>query len=137
MIPTVDPEVQKTVEEHLARVPGVRGALVVAADGLPLCAYGLEDERVGHWAAMGATLMGVARRAVEHAEGGGVRTLVIDMHDGRITLAETGSDSVLVLIAAKDSELDPSGPELTSLTGQLIGILGASAPAAVVADSSS
>jgi predicted regulator of Ras-like GTPase activity (Roadblock/LC7/MglB family) len=128
MIPTVNPEVQKTVEEHLTQVAGVRGALVVAADGLPLCAFELDDERVEHWAAMGATLMGVARRAAEKAEGGGIRTLVIDMEDGRIVLAEAGSDSVLVVIAAEDAELDPAGPELAALSGQLLGILGAGVP---------
>ena len=129
MIPTVHPEVQKTVEEYLAPVAGVRGALVVAADGLPLCAYELDDERVEHWAAMGATMMGVARRAAEQAEGGGIRTLVVEMHDGRIVLAEAGSDSVLVVIAAADAELDPAGPELAALGEELNAILGAAAGA--------
>jgi predicted regulator of Ras-like GTPase activity (Roadblock/LC7/MglB family) len=130
MIPTVHPEVQKTVEEHLAPVAGVRGALVVAADGLPLCAYELDDERVEHWAAMGATMMGVARRAAEQAEGGGIRTLVVEMHDGRIVLAEAGSDSVLVVIAAAGAEFDPAGPELAALGERLVGILGAGGPGA-------
>ncbi|WP_328471781.1 roadblock/LC7 domain-containing protein [Streptomyces sp. NBC_00448] len=130
MIPTVHPEVQKTVEEYLAPVAGVRGALVVAADGLPLCGYELDDERVEHWAALGATMMGVARRAAERAEGGGIRTLVVDMHDGRIVLSEAGSDSVLVVIAAADAELDPAGPELAALGAQLVGILGAGVPGA-------
>ncbi|SEG76459.1 Predicted regulator of Ras-like GTPase activity, Roadblock/LC7/MglB family [Actinacidiphila yanglinensis] len=124
MIPTVNPQVQKTVEEHLAQVRGVRGALVVAADGLPLCGYELDDERIEHWAALGATLMGVARRAAERAEGRGIRTLVVDMNDGRIVLAEAGGESVLLVIAAQDAELDPSGPELSALTDQLTAILG-------------
>lgn len=127
MIPTVHPEVQKTVEEHLTPVAGVRGALVVAADGLPLCAYELDDERVEYWAAMGATMMGVARRAADQAEGGGIRTLVVEMHVGRIVLAEAGADSVLVVIAAADAELDPAGPELAALGEELNGILGAGA----------
>ncbi|BBB01515.1 hypothetical protein RVR_8967 [Actinacidiphila reveromycinica] len=127
MIPTVHPEVQKTVEQHLEQVTGVRGALVVAADGQALCAYELDDKRVEYWAAMGATMMGVARRAAEHAAGGGIRTLVVDMHDGRIVLAETGSDSVLLVIAAADCALEPDGTELEVLGEELTKILGTGA----------
>ncbi|WP_335976611.1 MULTISPECIES: roadblock/LC7 domain-containing protein [Streptomycetaceae] len=123
MIPTVRPDVQKTVEEHLEPVPGVRGALVVTADGEALGAYGLDGKRVEYWAAMAATMMGVARRAAEHADGGAIRTLVLDMADGRIVLAGTGADSVLLVIAGPQCRLEPEGAELTKLGAELAAIL--------------
>jgi hypothetical protein len=129
MTDTTDPRVQKTVEEYLSGVAGVRGALVVAVDGLPLCSHGLDDERVEHWAAMAAALMGVARRAVEQAKGGGIRQLVVDMHDGHILLDEAGADGALLVVTAADAELATVGPEVERVAERLRGILGADAPA--------
>lgn len=93
------------VLEALAARPGVRGAVLLSGDGLPIdqrSATPLDADAV---AALAATLMQHGHRLGLAAERGELRTAVAEFQDGIAIMALLNEDAILFLIAEADTDV--------------------------------
>ncbi len=94
------------VLEPVARIPGVRAAVLAAEDdGVPVHALAHEDVDAETLAALGCRLYRSARLASERAGFGASGIMHVEAEGGQVCVARTGADgSSLVLIVLAESE---------------------------------
>ncbi|MFI5234156.1 MAG: roadblock/LC7 domain-containing protein [Gemmatimonadales bacterium] len=88
--------------EVITRVPGIRGAMVVAAGDGVVVAESLMDEIKGSAvAALAASLTGRIRRATEAAGRGAPRFLQLQASAGTLLVAPHGEELLIVAVAER------------------------------------
>lgn len=89
------------------RVPGIRGALLLSADGLAIAGHGLGADAADHLAALAAAMFSHARQAAVRFGGrDGVRQVVMDADGIMLFAASAGTTAVFTVLA--DRETDPA-----------------------------
>lgn len=99
------------------QVPGVRSALLLSADGMPMVSHGMKDEHADKLSALASGMCSMARQVdavftgKEH-----VRQVVTELHDLVLFISPAGHGSVLAVLAGRE-EADPGvvGYEMTQL----------------------
>jgi predicted regulator of Ras-like GTPase activity (Roadblock/LC7/MglB family) len=84
---------------------GVRAAVLLSADGLPIEHAGAEPVEPETVAALAATLAQHGGRLGEGAGQGELRTAVLEFADGAVVLARVGSGDWLAVLARPDADL--------------------------------
>ncbi|WP_452124511.1 roadblock/LC7 domain-containing protein [Fodinicola feengrottensis] len=94
------------LDDLVERVPGVRDAAVLSADGLLVGgSAGLDQAAAEHLAAVASGLQSLARGASRHFGGGPVRQTIIEMESAFLFVTAAGSGSSLAIIAAADADI--------------------------------
>lgn len=113
------------LDDLVARVPGIRHALVLSAEGLPRGAsqaLGREDGE--QLAAVASGFLSLARGVSRHFVTGGVRQTVVELDDAFLVVSAAGAGSCLAVFAETDADLGQIGYEMTMLVrrgGPLLG----------------
>ncbi|MEV8424513.1 roadblock/LC7 domain-containing protein [Streptomyces niveus] len=122
---TPNPEIQKILDARIQKVTGIRGAVVLAEDGLAMY-WSLYDEATAERrAAVASSLGSLAVSVATEEEAGHVRRTLIEMEDGYFTIVRCGLLTYLAVSIRADADLGVVGYELTELSLQLGDILDA------------
>lgn len=104
------------LDDLVERVPGVRDAAVLSADGLLVGgSQGLDQAAAEHLAAVASGLQSLARGASRHFGGGPVRQTIIEMESAFLFVTAAGSGSSLAIIAAADADIGQIAFEMNLL----------------------
>ncbi|MET8430715.1 roadblock/LC7 domain-containing protein [Nocardia sp. NPDC004860] len=88
------------LDDLLDRLPDVRYAVVLSADGLPLGrSTALTEEQAEHFSAWSSAVHSLARAVGQRFDGGGVRQAVIELDDLVAFVTDAGANACLALIA--------------------------------------
>jgi predicted regulator of Ras-like GTPase activity (Roadblock/LC7/MglB family) len=109
------------LDDLVERLAGVRYAVVHSTDGLVLGrSTTMNREDSEHFAAMSATLYGLARSAGSRFDGGGVRQAVIELDRAVLFVTAAGSNACIALQASENANLGMVAYEM-NLTVQRVG----------------
>jgi len=86
---------------------GVRAAVLLSADGLPIEHSATDPVEPETVAALAATLAQHGHRLGEGTRQGELRTAVLEYADGSVVLARVGGGDWLVFLARADADLGP------------------------------
>ncbi|AWS47460.1 roadblock/LC7 domain-containing protein [Streptosporangium subroseum] len=99
-------ELSWLLDDLTQRVPGVRHAIVLSADGLAMGgSRELTREDAEHLSAISAGSHSLALGAGRHFGLGAVRQTIIEMEDGFLFVTAAGQGARLAVLAAGDAEL--------------------------------
>ena len=104
------------LDDLVERVPGVRDAAVLSADGLLVGgSAGLDQAAAEHLAAVASGLQSLARGASRHFGGGPVRQTIIEMESAFLFVTAAGSGACLAVLAAEDADVGLIAYEMAML----------------------
>ncbi|MQY29455.1 roadblock/LC7 domain-containing protein [Nocardia aurantia] len=94
------------LDDLVDRLAGVRFAVVHSTDGLLLgrCTS-MSREDAEHFAAMSATLYGLARSAGNRFDGGGVRQAVVELDRAVLFVTSAGDNACIALQASESANV--------------------------------
>lgn len=126
------PELDRLVADLAVRVPDVRYALVVSADGIPLAGANLmpEAEHANQLAAIASGLISLARAGARTADCGDVIQALVAMDRGTLVVMAIGAAASLAVLTTA-TDLDVVGYEMTMLVehaGRLVAPAGRDQP---------
>ncbi|MFC6083961.1 roadblock/LC7 domain-containing protein [Sphaerisporangium aureirubrum] len=105
-MPDTRPELSWLLDDLTQRVPGIRHAIVLSADGLAMGgSRSLTREDAEHLSAISAGSHSLALGAGRHFGLGGVRQTIIEMEDGFLFVTAAGQGARLAVISTGDAEL--------------------------------
>jgi uncharacterized protein len=98
------------------RVPGVRHALVVSADGVPVVASPrLPAADLERLAAITSGLISLASSAAVIFDGGPITQAIVVMEQGTMIIMSVDGGASLAVLTAATADLDPIAYEMTML----------------------
>jgi predicted regulator of Ras-like GTPase activity (Roadblock/LC7/MglB family) len=129
---TSDPAVLSwLLDDLVGRVPTVRQAVVLSADGLLLgTSSGLTQAEAEHLSAIGSGFQSLARGASGYFRGGSVRQTVVEMDAAFLFITAAGAGACLALLAAPESDIGVIAYEMAMLVSRVGAHLSAPARAA-------
>jgi len=115
-------ELDMTLARFASRVPGVRHAIAVGADGL-LSAMSphIPRDRADAMAAITSGLVSLTGRSARLLEGGNVAMTVVEMQGGHLFLMSGVAGNALVVWAEHNCDVGQVGYELAVLVASLDG----------------
>ncbi|GAB2896311.1 roadblock/LC7 domain-containing protein [Streptomyces mayteni] len=106
----------RVLDELAERVPGIRHALILAADGLPRGASrSLGREDAEQLAAVASGFHSLARGVGRHFETGNVRQTLVELDDAFLLVTAAGARSALAVFTEADADIGQVAYELTLL----------------------
>ena len=112
------------VTDFTERVPGVKHAAVVSADGVPLAVSdGIPPSRLEHLSAITTSLNSLASGTAQIVNGGAVTQTLAAMQRGILVIMAISNGSSLAALALVDADLDQVAYEMTVLAEQAGGVL--------------
>jgi uncharacterized protein len=104
------------LDDLVERVPTVRQAVVLSADGLLMGACSsLARDDAEHLSAMSAGFQSLAKGASRHFRAGPVRQTVVEMEDAFLFVTAAGTGACLTVLAASDADLGLIAYEMAML----------------------
>ena len=104
------------IGNFVAQVPGVREAVVVSADGLPMAvSRGLDRDAADRFAAVASGLIGLAYGAAGRFGGGAVTQIMIEMENAFLFVTGISDGSCLAVVAASTCDVGLVGYEMAVL----------------------
>jgi predicted regulator of Ras-like GTPase activity (Roadblock/LC7/MglB family) len=104
------------VASFVERVPGVRHALVVSSDGLPMAVTaGLGREAADRFAAVASGLIGLANGVAIPFRAGRVHEIIIEMEQAFLFVTGISDGSCLAVLAAAGCDVGLVGYEMALL----------------------
>ncbi len=101
------------VANFAERVPGVRDAVVVSADGLPIASStGIDRAGADRFAAVASGLIGLAYGAAGRFGGGAVNEVIIEMENAFIFVTGISDGSCLAVVAGPECDVGLVGYEM-------------------------
>jgi predicted regulator of Ras-like GTPase activity (Roadblock/LC7/MglB family) len=104
------------IGNFVTQVPGVREAVVVSADGLPMAvSEGLDRDAADRFAAVASGLIGLAYGAAGRFGGGPVNQIIIEMERAFLFVTGISDGSSLAVMAGEDCDVGLVGYEMAVL----------------------
>jgi predicted regulator of Ras-like GTPase activity (Roadblock/LC7/MglB family) len=104
--PPSDGDLDRLLDDLVRRVPAVRHALVLAADGLPRGASrSLTREDGEQLAAVASGFHSLARGVGTHFKTGPVRQTLVELEDAFLLVTAAGAGSALAVMAGADADI--------------------------------
>ena len=104
------------IGNFVAQVPGVREAVVVSADGLPMAvSEGLDRDAADRFAAVASGLIGLAYGAAGRFGGGSVNQIIIEMERAFLFVTGISDGSSLAVVASAQCDVGLVGYEMALL----------------------
>lgn len=127
-----NPEIQSILDERVAQIPHVLGAVVVTEDGIfryisgwPMKAdsaaqaHKARQEFGEHLGALASGMSSLAGQQARKQKGGAVLRTVVEMEDGWCVTNRAGQHCVIALHAVKETNLGALGFAVTDLANRL------------------
>ncbi len=112
------------IANFVAQVPGVREAVVVSADGLPMAvSEGLDRDAADRFAAVSSGLIGLAYGAAGRFGGGGVNEIVVEMEQAFLFVTGISDGSSLAVMAEASCDVGLVGYEMAVLVDKTGSVL--------------
>ena len=119
-MPDPKSELSWLLDDLTQRVPGIRHAIVLSADGLAMGgSRKLTKEDTEHLSAISAGSHSLALGAGRHFGLGGVRQTIIEMEGGFLLVTAAGEDARLAVLASGDAELGMVTYEMALLVSRV------------------
>jgi predicted regulator of Ras-like GTPase activity (Roadblock/LC7/MglB family) len=122
---SMNPQVQRLLDERMSNIAGLRRVVVFSDDGLALYGSGVDQEFADRIAALASSLGSLSDRIADEEQGGGVKRTLIEMEDGYVVVARCGLRSFLMVSVKRNANLGTVGYELSLLTARLAPVLDA------------
>ena len=104
------------IGNFVGQVPGVKEAVVVSADGLPMAvSRGLDRDAADRFAAVASGLIGLAYGAAGRFGGGAVTQIMIEMEHAFLFVTGISDGSCLAVVAAANCDVGLIGYEMAVL----------------------
>ena len=104
------------VSNFVERVPGVRFAIVVSSDGLPMAVSDrMSREAADRFAAVASGLIGLANGVAGPFDGGRVNEIIIEMERALLFVTGISDGSCLAVMASSASDVGLVGYEMALL----------------------
>ena len=104
------------VAKFVEQVPGVREAVVVSSDGLPMAkSEGLDRDAADRFAAVASGLIGLAYGAAGRFGGGAVNEVIVEMENAFLFVTGISDGSSLAVVAGADCDVGVVGYEMAVL----------------------
>ena len=103
------------LDDLTKRVPGVRSAVLLSADGLVIAVHGLGADAADQLAAIASGLFSVARAAARFSGTDGVRQVVLELDGLMLFTAAAGVAAVLAVLADRETDAGALGDEMRQL----------------------
>lgn len=97
------------------RVPGVRGAVLLSADGLMIDEHGLGRDAADQLAPLASGLCSIARAVGVRHGGDGLRLVMAEFDAALLLVSPAGQDSVLAMLADQTVDAGTLGYEMGQL----------------------
>jgi predicted regulator of Ras-like GTPase activity (Roadblock/LC7/MglB family) len=108
----------RLIAELTERIPGMRHALVVSADGVPVAASdGIPPGRLEQLAAITSGLVSLADGVARAFDGGGVTQAVVVMAECTLVIMAIDDGSCLAVLVTAAADLDHVAYEMTMRAG--------------------
>ncbi|MFI5529668.1 roadblock/LC7 domain-containing protein [Kitasatospora sp. NPDC051853] len=108
------------LDELVSRVPQVRFAVMLSADGLAVgSSAGIDREDGEHLAAVASGFHSLAKGAGRHFEAGEVRQTMVELEHGFLFVAAAGEGTCLAVFARADADLGLIAYEMARLVRQV------------------
>ena len=112
------------IGNFVGQVPGVKEAVVVSADGLPMAvSEGLDRDAADRFAAVSSGLIGLAYGAAGRFGGGSVNQIIIEMERAFLFVTGISDGSSLAVIAGADCDVGLVGYEMAVLVDKTGSVL--------------
>jgi predicted regulator of Ras-like GTPase activity (Roadblock/LC7/MglB family) len=104
------------INSFVQRVPGIREAVVVSSDGLPMAvSAGMDRASADRFAAVSSGLIGLAYGAAGRFGGGAVNEVIVEMERAFIFVSGVSDGSCLAVVADADCDVGLVGYEMAVL----------------------
>lgn len=104
------------VSNFVDRVPGVREAVVVSSDGLPIAiSQNLSRDTADRYAAVASGFIGLAHGATARFNGGEVNSIVVEMEHSFFFVTGISDGSALAVVAEASCDVGLVGYEMALL----------------------
>ena len=104
------------VGSFVERVPGVREAVVVSSDGLPIAlSDGLDRDAADRFSAVASGLIGLAYGAAGRFGGGAVSEVIVEMEHAFLFVTGISDGSCLAVVAAEGCDVGLVGYEMARM----------------------
>ena len=115
-VPDSNPDLGWLLEDLAARVPHMRGALLLSADGLATAACGLDRDRADQLAVIAASLFSVGKAVGTVLGGSGeIRQVAVELAGALLFVSSAGESSVLAVTAGREADAQLVGYEMAQL----------------------
>jgi uncharacterized protein len=122
----------RLIAELTERVPGVRDALVVSSDGVPVAASDrMQPDHLERLAAITSGLISLAGGAARAVDGGVVIQALVGMEECTLVIMAIDDGASLAVLAAAAADLDQVAYEMTMRVDQDRSVLASPARGAV------
>jgi predicted regulator of Ras-like GTPase activity (Roadblock/LC7/MglB family) len=109
-------QVNWLLDDLVVRVAHVDKAMFLSRDGMALGASkGLDEASADVLAALAAGLQSLARGAVQHFGGGGIRQTMLEMESGFLFVSAAGQGTCLAVLAAEGADVGVIAYEMAVL----------------------
>ena len=113
------------VGNFVDRVAGVKDAVVVSSDGLPMAvSSGLDRDGADRFAAVASGLIGLAYGAAGRFGGGAVTQVIIEMDNLWLFITTAGAGTHLAVLARQDVDAEVMAVAMGTLVQQVGQVLG-------------
>ena len=117
---TAPGELNWLLENLVSTAAGVRQAVILSPDGLPLGnSPGLSAEDADHLAALAAGVQSLARGAGQRFSGGEVRQTIIEMDAALLFITAAGQGTCLAVLASAEANLGVMAYEMAMLVRRM------------------
>ncbi|MFA5564605.1 MAG: roadblock/LC7 domain-containing protein [Acidimicrobiia bacterium] len=104
------------VSNFVERVPGVREAVVVSSDGLPIAvSTGISRDTADRYAAVASGFIGLAHGATARFDGGAVNSIIVEMEHAFFFVTGISDGSALAVVASANCDVGLVGYEMALL----------------------
>ncbi|MEU8843119.1 roadblock/LC7 domain-containing protein [Streptomyces roseus] len=108
------------LDNHLSRIAGIQGAVLLSNDGIPLTAYLLDRDQSERMAAAASGIAATMKAISREIDGGRVIRQLVEMDDRYLCVVGCGEGSTLLVVTSRKARLGELGGEAVR-TAQALG----------------
>ena len=118
------PDLQWLLDDLVSRVPGVRQAVVLSADGLLVArSTDLPGDAADHLSAVASAFHSLARSASRQFRGGRVQQTVVEMDELFLLVTAAGTGACLAVVASANTDIGAVAYEMGLLVRRVGNVL--------------
>ncbi|MFF4947906.1 roadblock/LC7 domain-containing protein [Streptomyces chattanoogensis] len=100
------------LDNHLSRIAGIEGAVLLSNDGIKLSAYQLERDQAERIAAASSGIAATMKAISREVGGGRVIRQLVEMDDRYLCIVGCGEGSTLIVATSRKARLGELGGEV-------------------------
>ncbi|AJT69070.1 roadblock/LC7 domain-containing protein [Streptomyces chattanoogensis] len=109
---TTNDMIYSILDNHLSRIAGIEGAVLLSNDGIKLSAYQLERDQAERIAAASSGIAATMKAISREVGGGRVIRQLVEMDDRYLCIVGCGEGSTLIVATSRKARLGELGGEV-------------------------